>query len=135
VEEEKQEAIVKARDNNLPTPEKNHPYVNGIKPTNDEIAYVPGEKNIPLTNDKGIQGGTNVTSPPSVTYNNTEALGKAADNPDAIYASADENSGKKNKLRGFFRKVTRTFEKRTNIKATDEDDDHLLIAGLAIKLN
>jgi hypothetical protein len=47
----------------------------------------------------------------------------------------EQPDGKKNKLRGFFRKVTRTFEKRTNIKATDDDDDHLLIAGLSIKLN
>jgi hypothetical protein len=45
-----------------------------------------------------------------------------------------EQSGKSNKgIRGFLRKVTRTFEKRTNIKATD-DDDRLLVAGLAIKL-
>lgn len=42
-------------------------------------------------------------------------------------------SGKKNKLRGFFRKVTRTFEKRTKIDATD-GEDRLLIAGLAIKM-
>jgi hypothetical protein len=46
---------------------------------------------------------------------------------------AQQDDGKKNKLRGFFRKVTRTFEKRTNIDATD-DDDRLLVAGLAIKL-
>jgi hypothetical protein len=50
--------------------------------------------------------------------------------------SADEQEpagGKKNKLRGLFRKVTRTLEKRTNIEATDEDG-RLLVAGLAIKL-
>ena len=41
--------------------------------------------------------------------------------------------GKKNKLRGLFRKVTRTFEKRTNIDATD-NDERLLVAGLSIKL-
>ena len=49
---------------------------------------------------------------------------------------ADEQEpagGKKNKLRGLFRKVTRTLEKRTNIEATDEDG-RLLVAGLAIKL-
>ena len=44
----------------------------------------------------------------------------------------EQSSGNKG-IRGFLRKVTRTFEKRTNIKATD-DDDRLLIAGLAIKL-
>jgi len=42
-------------------------------------------------------------------------------------------SSKKNKFRGFFRKVTRTFEKTTNIKATDEED-RLLVGGLAIRL-
>ncbi|MCG2613905.1 hypothetical protein LZZ85_06415 [Terrimonas sp. NA20] len=40
--------------------------------------------------------------------------------------------GKKNKLRGFFRKITRTFEKTTNIKATD-GEDRLLVGGLAIR--
>lgn len=40
--------------------------------------------------------------------------------------------GKKNRLRGFFRKITRTFEKTTNIKATD-GEDRLLVGGLAIK--
>ena len=45
----------------------------------------------------------------------------------------DPADGKKNKLRGLFRKVTRTFEKRTNIDATD-DDGKLLVAGLSIKL-
>ncbi|HEX5654146.1 MAG TPA: hypothetical protein VFX58_13790 [Chitinophagaceae bacterium] len=44
-----------------------------------------------------------------------------------------ENDGKKSKLRGLLRKVTRTFEKRTNIDATD-DDDRLLVGGLAIRL-
>jgi len=45
---------------------------------------------------------------------------------------SEQPSGNKG-LRGFLRKVTRTIEKRTNIKATD-DDDRLLVAGLAIKL-
>jgi anti-sigma factor RsiW len=40
---------------------------------------------------------------------------------------------KNNKFRGFLRKVTRTVEKTTNLKTTD-DDGRLLIAGLAIKL-
>lgn len=44
-----------------------------------------------------------------------------------------QNDGKKSKLRGFLRKVTRTFEKNTRIDATD-DDDRLLVGGLAIKL-
>jgi hypothetical protein len=39
----------------------------------------------------------------------------------------------KTKFRGLLRKITRTFEKTTNIKATD-DQDRLLVAGLAIRL-
>lgn len=47
-------------------------------------------------------------------------------------AGFDQADGKKNKNRGLFRKIARTFEKRTNINTTD--DDRLLIAGLSIKL-
>jgi hypothetical protein len=47
--------------------------------------------------------------------------------------AVEQSSGNKG-IRGFLRKVTRTIEKRTNMKPTD-DDDRLLIAGLAIKLN
>jgi hypothetical protein len=45
----------------------------------------------------------------------------------------NQSDGKKGKLRGFLRKVTRTFEKNTNINATN-DDDRVLIGGLALKL-
>ncbi len=44
-----------------------------------------------------------------------------------------DQSSKKSKLRGFFRKVARTFEKRTDIDPTD-DDNKLLVAGLSFKL-
>jgi hypothetical protein len=47
--------------------------------------------------------------------------------------SEPENSGRKNKLRGFFRKATRIFEHTTNISAAN-DDDRLLIGGLAVRL-
>ena len=67
-----------------------------------------------------------------VTPETDESFSKEKnDSSEPIYAVADD--GKKNKLRGFFRKVTRTFEKRTNIKATD-DEDRLLLAGISIKL-
>jgi len=45
----------------------------------------------------------------------------------------DGKDGKKNKLRGFFRKIARTFEKRTNIDPTT-DDNKLLVGGLSINL-
>lgn len=75
---------------------------------------------------------TIVTKPPVDSYNIQNGPVKQDDNAGAEIASND-NGGNKG-LRGFFRKVTRTIEKRTNIKATD-DDDRLLIAGLAIKMN
>jgi hypothetical protein len=49
------------------------------------------------------------------------------------YDPSNNGNGNKGGIRGFLRKVTRTIEKRTNIKTTD-DDDRLLIAGVAIKL-
>lgn len=101
--------------NNLPQPAYNP---NVLKP-NDAIAYTPApeKNNLPektLTNPVV----TNANPAPS----------------DITTASFnEENGGKKNKLRGFFRKVTRTFEKRTNIDPTDQDN-RLLVGGLSIKL-
>lgn len=105
--------------NNLPQP-SNNPNVK-IDAANNSIANVN-------TPNKTIQ--ENVLTNPAVTT-------KPAQPSDFANASfieeAQQDDGKKNKLRGFFRKVTRTFEKRTNIDATD-DDDRLLVAGLSIKL-
>jgi len=43
--------------------------------------------------------------------------------------------GKNKKTRGFFRKAARVFERRTNISASDEDNnDKVLIGALAVKL-
>ena len=55
-------------------------------------------------------------------------------NDQPVYASYEE--GKNKKLRGFFRKATRVFEKRTNISASDDEDkeDKVLIGALAVKL-
>ena len=66
------------------------------------------------------------------TKEKTELTKVTDEAPQPSYAVEQQSSGNKG-LRGFLRKVTRTFEKRTNIKATD-DDDRLLIAGLAIKM-
>lgn len=70
---------------------------------------------------------------PVVTPDNNQPLDyvKTAALPDDQIDAGQP--GKKNKLRGFFRKVTRTLEKRTNIKTTD-DEDRLLLAGFAVKL-
>lgn len=80
----------------------------------------------PLTFSKEIKSVAAVTPANIQPLDNRIADGDAADEMDAEPA-------KKNKLRGFFRKVTRTFERTTNIKATDSDD-RLLIGGVAIRL-
>lgn len=96
---------------------------------NTDWVKLEAPENTPLTNSKQIK------ALPLVTPDNRQPS-------DFVYAGnqimRDEGAdmdepGKKNKLRGFFRKVTRTFEKATNLKATDEDD-RLLIGGLAIQL-
>lgn len=99
--------------NNLPQP-LNNPNINNDA-SNKDVAIVNNNKEITKLKES--------ITPPPVTTNAAEPS----------YAVLDQSDGKKNKLRGFFRKVTRTFEKNTNINATD-DDDRVLIGGLAIKL-
>lgn len=102
--------------NNLPVPDQN-PYYNNNRKKEDAIAKteIPAE----------IKNQTPPLTDPVVTTGNPQTS-------DIVQASLQEN-GKKNKLRGFLRKVTRTFEKRTNIEATD-GNDRLLIAGLSFKM-
>jgi len=57
---------------------------------------------------------------------------RPSDIVNASYTELEQPDGKKNKSRGFFRKIARTFEKRTDIDPTD--NNRLLVAGLAIKL-
>ena len=123
--------------NNLPKPDQN-PNVTGNANTantdNTNIGIADnGSSKKTLTPINTQPDATPVTIDPSKSYNPENAVtgGNETETTGAEFAS---NNGKKNKLRGFFRKITRTFEKRTNIKATD-DEDRLLIAGLAIKLN
>jgi hypothetical protein len=100
-------------DNNLPKPVQN-PFVNNQKEdkaiAQNDIPPVKPNDNISATKEVV----TSETTQPS----------------DYILAS---NDGKKNKNRGIFRKIARTFEKRTNIDPT-EDGDRLLVAGFTIKM-
>ncbi len=96
--------------NNLPAPLNN---ANNDKDT----------KAVTVSND--INTVSDVTSTKPQPY-----IVQAAFDTDAAVDQPDE---KKGKLRGFFRKVTRTFEKRTNIETTN-DDNKLLVGGLAFKL-
>jgi hypothetical protein len=65
-----------------------------------------------------------------VTSNTTQPL--YANNSTGGDDALNQSGSKRSKLRGFLRKVTRTFEKNTNM--SDSDDDRLLVGGLAIKL-
>lgn len=127
-EEPVKESLVK-HNNNLPQPTHN-PNVNPSIEETQAYAKLDAPVREGLTNSKQINQLPLVTpvnaEPSLIRHQITETT---ADD-DISYAAEPV---KKNKLRGFFRKVTRTFEKTTNIKATDEDD-RLLIGGLAIRL-
>ncbi|MGZ8525459.1 MAG: anti-sigma factor family protein [Chitinophagaceae bacterium] len=114
--------------NDLPQPLYN-PNVNKAAEQNNPLAKNDITDKGSLTNPK-----ENIHTP-VVTPDNSQPL-------DYVIAAASKvpddpidagQPGRKNKLRGIFRKITRTFEKNTNIKATG-DEDRLLLGGLAIKL-
>ncbi len=115
--------------NNLPQPLYN-PNVNN-KPDNSV------DVNIASVDTKEAQqqnaNKSSVTTTPADTYITKTDATANPEVPPTEPEFASNNNGKKGKLRGFLRKVTRTFEKRTNISATD-DDERLLVGGLAIKL-
>jgi hypothetical protein len=90
----------------------------------DYDTYVTAEK--PLTNTPLNATPSGVTTAVYNPYNNQTT-------PPVEDVTIGDKPGRRNKLRGFLRKVTRTFEKTTNISATD-DDDRLLVGGLAIRL-
>lgn len=103
------------------------------QPVNNPNYYNPGP-------DKAVAQLTNNANkkdPDNSLTNNPVTNPVAAPSDDYKTAALTETEtaadGKKNKLRGFFRKVTRTIEKRTNIDPTDEDN-RLLVGGLSIKL-
>lgn len=138
----KQSANAEKQGNDLPDGSKTNPNLQTLLQQSKEensngmgeyAVNSPSELKAPavdyLTNPKQINTGSTVTpgvsQPLEIMY---------VSNAGTADSDADMNeSGKKNSLRGFLRKVTRTFEKTTNLRATDEDD-RLLIGGLAIQL-
>ena len=132
IDNNKQQALIannaEQKNNNLPSPELNP----NVQPQRDSKDYAIASINNPVSKETintinpGNEIVTKPNTPPStiITASNKTSVG---DLPVA------ESDGKKNKLRGFFRKLTRTFEKRTDIDATDEDGK-LLVAGFAINL-
>ena len=103
--------------NNLPVPEYTADRQRNLDAVTDVIN---NEKSQTSTNKPEFAVTTGFTKP----YINTVATG---------YSDETESDESKSKLRGLLRKATRFFERRTNIDATD-DDDRLLIGGLAVKL-
>lgn len=101
------------QDNNLPKPVQN-PFVNS--PKEDKVFIAANTPPVKNDNNNSATNQIVTTSP--------------AEPSDYILAS---NDGKKNKNRGIFRKLARTFEKRTSIDPTD-DGDRLLVAGFAINM-
>jgi anti-sigma factor RsiW len=116
------------KNNNLPLPDQNP---NVISKLDNSIAGINDIKSDSktLTTKQSDPETSPVTNPANDAYN----VGVPDKQPDDEIVDDDQPSGKKNKLRGFFRKVTRTFEKRTSIDPTN-GDDRLLVGGLSIKL-
>lgn len=102
--------------NNLPDPTRN-PNINGpLKPSVDLTKFNAVDANSLVTNNDH----------PSFKFTGNSLQPDETEEPEI-------EPGKKTKFRGLLRKITRTFEKTTNIKATD-DQDRLLVGGLAIRL-
>ena len=111
----------KKETNDLPVPVINERNVTD----NTEIAVATPKKTDLINSDENKQPAVTLPADPALNF------AKASDNNEVV-ADADQ-SDKKGSVRGFLRRITRTIEKTTNVKTTD-DDDRLLVGGLAIKL-
>ena len=94
----------------------------------------PSKNTVAVNNNVDKQNISNgiVTNNTDKPYDNKETAQETTTDTGAVFASNNEE-GKNKKFRGFFRKATRVFEKRTNISAAD-DDDKVLIGVLAVRL-
>ncbi|MET0393764.1 MAG: hypothetical protein ABW019_11520 [Chitinophagaceae bacterium] len=108
--------------NNLPQPAYNP----NMKDPIDNSSLL-ADNNMPSAKPKEINTGRVTPNIPAAYIQAGNQLNSEDDLADA------GQSDKKTKFRGLLRKITRTFEKTTNIKATDEDD-RLLVGSLAIRL-
>jgi hypothetical protein len=109
--------------NNLPDVSRN-PNINGS---------LKAKATLPDLAVNGLTKSQENTSPPLVTSGTPQSFIQAKNSLTTDEDVAVSEPEKKTKFRGLLRTLTRTFEKTTNIKATD-DDDRLLVAGLAIRL-
>jgi DNA-directed RNA polymerase subunit L len=117
--------------NNIATDNKTETKaIESVKKSNEPVKTndVAVNNNSPKENINTIP----VTKNSEVAYTNSTEIDIDPGNP--VRASYEE--GKNKKLRGFFRKAARAFERRTNISSADEEDkqDKVLIGALAVKL-
>lgn len=110
--------------NNLPSAGINNPNTNGM----NNAAVENGIAEIKPINTTG-----NNTIAPQVKNNNQPAFASNSQHVFDEVVEIEEPENKKNKLRGFLRKVTRNFQKQTSIDMTN-GDDQLLVAGFAFKM-
>ena len=105
--------------NNLPLP------VNNPRISIDEkaMAYSKPEEEI---HNNGKNNSINNVTNPAISPSDIKT---AAFDPNE---ELEDQNGKKNKHRGIFRTIARTFEKRTKVDPTE--DDKLLVAGFRISL-
>jgi hypothetical protein len=121
--EEKESPVL--ADNN-PKPSNNLPQPVNPSVINNAASDIANNNTV---NSKGkIREDEEQTSTVTVTPNTTQTSYSETSTDQVL----SQSGGKKSKLRGFFRKITRTFEKATKIDAAD--DDKVLIGGLAFKL-
>ncbi len=120
---EKELAVV--HDNNLPKPEYNQSVIRNMDAQ---------QHNAAITDVASLQADKlNPEAALTVTKTNPAALYSGSNENNSNVAASEPEGSKGGKLRGFIRKVGRTFEKRTNISSSD--DSRLLIAGLSFKRN
>jgi hypothetical protein len=109
--------------NNLPQPVESPDVKNNIVSITNSNTKSPNS-----INDIAV---TNEILKPSLT--NDGATVSNAGNPDLVFTGFDDENNNNNRSRGFFRKAVRFFEKTTKINPAN-DDDRVLIGGLAVKL-
>ena len=117
---------------NSPASKNNNTEVRELAMTdiNKQRIDQPKISNAVINNDKlqkDLFNTASVTNSSNQTLDNSKTSGN-----DVMYASNTDNNENK-RLRGFFRKATRFIERTTNINPAN-DDNKVLIGGMAINL-
>ncbi|GAB4092976.1 anti-sigma factor family protein [Flaviaesturariibacter terrae] len=124
-------ATVKNRGSVAPAPQ--------AQPEPQQYAYVPDPRDRSVPRDGGNAAGQPAGSPQNFTTPPVTSAPIAALNPESSSTQPEateavyREEGNQKSVRGFLRKASRFLEKRTGIKTTN-DDDQLVVAGVAIKL-